>query len=252
MSMPKSGKMLQYMNYRMRVTINDSRLLVGKFMAFDKHMNIVLGDCEEYRKITTKGKVKEEREQKRTLGLVLIRGECVVSLSVEGPPPLDETRTRVAPGGVGAGRAASRGIAMPPPGVGGGAPPGLSPGPVRGLGGPAPASMMPQSSPAASAPPMAYARGGPMGMPPGMMPPPGRGAPMMPPPGMMGMPPPGMMGGPPPPGMMGGRGMPPPPGMMGGMPPGAGRGMPPPGMMGGPPPGMAPVGRGMPPGGPSQ
>jgi len=46
--------MLQYVNWRMRVTISDTRTLLGTFMAFDKHMNIVLGDCEEYRKIKSK------------------------------------------------------------------------------------------------------------------------------------------------------------------------------------------------------
>ena len=111
MAMAKSSKMLHYVNYRMRVTIQDSRTLVGTFMAFDKHMNIVLGDCEEYRKIKAKkgAEKKEEREEKRTLGLVLIRGEMVVSLSVEGPPPPDNDGKEF-PGGPGIGKAAGRGL----------------------------------------------------------------------------------------------------------------------------------------------
>ena len=86
MSLSKQSKMLNYINYRMRVTIQDSRTLVGTFMAFDKHMNLVLGDCEEFRAVKTKGGAKDagapafargEKFEKRSLGLVLLRGEQV-------------------------------------------------------------------------------------------------------------------------------------------------------------------------------
>jgi small nuclear ribonucleoprotein B and B' len=122
-------------------------------------MNLVLSEAEEFRTLRSKGAVVEERLEKRSLGLVLIRGENVVSLAVEGPPPPSMTG-KMTPGGPGMARGAGRG-SVPPPMQRQGAPVGLGAGPVAGVGG-------------------------------GMIPPP-------PPPGMGGMPPPGMGRGMPPP-----------------------------------------------------
>jgi hypothetical protein len=37
----KGNKMLQYINWRMRIQISETRTLLGTFMAYDKHMNLV-------------------------------------------------------------------------------------------------------------------------------------------------------------------------------------------------------------------
>ena len=84
--MSRQSKFLMWINYRIRVTLTDSRVLIGTFLAFDKHLNLVLSETEEYSRIKAKNK-KNDKERKRSLGLVIIRGDSVISLSAESPPP---------------------------------------------------------------------------------------------------------------------------------------------------------------------
>lgn len=115
----------------------DGRHLVGQMVAFDKHMNLVIVDCEEFRP----GKKKKTSDklsgtlnigtQKRTLGLIIIRGENIVSISVEaGPPPSGDAKHRVPAStilGPGVGRPMVRGLPVIASAQG------LA-GPVRGIG----------------------------------------------------------------------------------------------------------------------
>jgi small nuclear ribonucleoprotein B and B' len=149
----------------------DNRTIIGTFLAFDKHLNLVLSDAEEFRVIKNSRSgssgLIEEKTEKRTLGLILIRGENVINLAVEGPPPpsggkATTTTTAAAPGGPGIARGAGRGMMMqPPPGGGPGPAMGLGAAPIHGIGGglpppPIPGAMLPPPGMGRGMPPPPY------------------------------------------------------------------------------------------------
>lgn len=97
-------------------------------------MNVVLADTEEFRKIKKQSKPAAPgaggsaaqtvvQEEKRTLGLTIVRGKNIVSLSVESPPPADPSArlgksttggiSSTLTGGPGVARPAGRGAAPP-------------------------------------------------------------------------------------------------------------------------------------------
>ena len=69
----QKSKFLQWIDFRVRLTIQDGRMMVGTFLAFDKHMNIVLSDADEFRIVKSK-KTGVLKRIKRTLGLLIVRG----------------------------------------------------------------------------------------------------------------------------------------------------------------------------------
>lgn len=130
MSLSKNSKMLQFINYRVRITLDDRRTLVGRFLAFDKHMNVVLSDCEEFRKakktvsITTVEVAQQndkthpnfyvqQKDERRALGLVLLRGETVVSMAVESPPAPKKGKRSAAVAGLAMSDRSAPGRSMP-------------------------------------------------------------------------------------------------------------------------------------------
>ncbi|CAD7932302.1 unnamed protein product [Amoebophrya sp. A120] len=137
----RKTKMQTWIDYRVRVTTNekDRRVLVGTFLAFDKYMNMVLGETEEFRKVKHKAS-GEEREVKRVIGLVVLRGDTVMSMTAEAPPAhlVKSTQHTAGPGRAAvAGRGGGNALAMNKMGMGLQAP-------TRGVGGPNQSQMQPR------------------------------------------------------------------------------------------------------------
>jgi len=160
-------------------------------------MNLVLADTEEFRRTKRKPTKANptapvtEVEEKRTLGLIILRGVTVISLSVEGPPTeTPASRLPVSGGAAPTPIATGPGLSRP---AGRGLPIGMG-GPPQGFGGPAGGPGAPGFGGAGLSGPMRT------NLPPGM---PGAPPGFQPPPGFTGGAPPGFA----PPGM--GRGFPP-------------------------------------------
>ncbi|CAK9437204.1 uncharacterized protein LODBEIA_P15820 [Lodderomyces beijingensis] len=124
----KKTRMSDLINYRLKILTVDNRTYIGSLLSFDKHLNLVLSDTEETR-ITKKswldmkkrseasdnksavsannglllpenGPAANESQPsvtKRHLGLIILRGEKIISFSVE-TAPLTDVKTRVATG----------------------------------------------------------------------------------------------------------------------------------------------------------
>lgn len=90
-------------------------------------MNLVLSDTEEFRRVKRKqtkaaapgasssNTQTVESEEKRTLGLTIVRGAHIVSLSVESAPPADPSARlgKSTPGGLPTGLTSGPGVARP-------------------------------------------------------------------------------------------------------------------------------------------
>lgn len=139
-------------------------------------MNIVLADTEEFRRVKRKPNKSQapgaaevafiESEEKRTLGLTIVRGAHVVATTVEGPPPADPSarlgQNATGPGAAPAAMSAGPGISRP---IGRGLGGSLQ-GPAAGVGGPGPQGFGGPGFPGGGfpgAPPGFPGRGGPPG-----------------------------------------------------------------------------------------
>lgn len=89
--------MMSNINRILRVVVDDGRELKGRLLVYDQHMNVVMADVTETRPVTRKMK-EENASPTRTLGLILLRGEHVVSVTVlkedgEGASAKQESNT---------------------------------------------------------------------------------------------------------------------------------------------------------------
>ena len=82
--------MTDFIDYRIRVILQDNKTYIGQLKAFDKHKNLVLVHCAEFRRRKPRDGEDEGLEETRQLGFVFLSGHQLVSMSVESPPPTNQ------------------------------------------------------------------------------------------------------------------------------------------------------------------
>jgi len=179
--MKPRSKLHQYVGKQVKVVVNFSRTYTGTLICFDKHQNLIVSNTTEERKIKS-AKVKKAKVHSRVLGVLMLPGSKIVSISLIGIAPKDDPCSlfQFANQGAGASHPTNRPMIpqMPPMNMNLGAMPmnmaGLQ---SQTVGSGQPGQINPMMPPPMNLPP-------PGQMPPMNMPPPGSFNPaMMPPPG---------------------------------------------------------------------
>eukprot|EP01063_Lacrimia_lanifica_P025104 TRINITY_DN3288_c1_g4_i1.p1 TRINITY_DN3288_c1_g4~~TRINITY_DN3288_c1_g4_i1.p1 ORF type:complete len:155 (+),score=51.71 TRINITY_DN3288_c1_g4_i1:68-532(+) len=84
MAMSKKNKIFKFVGCMVTAEVEQGRTLKGTLTAFDRHMNLILSDTEEFRTIRAKRGRKKETQERKHLGFVLLRGQHVLTLTMDG------------------------------------------------------------------------------------------------------------------------------------------------------------------------
>lgn len=91
--MTKQNKLMTLVKKRVKITLKDSKIIVGRLLAYDKHMNVVIEEGEEFRKTL-------KATERRNIGLIMLTGRNIISIVLESSlmeMDVDEGITTVEP-----------------------------------------------------------------------------------------------------------------------------------------------------------